>query len=74
MKRLVPTAILAVLLAGAAFAEGVPGVRGVNHIGITVPDLLQAETFFTDVMGCQKATAFGPFRKLDQPQQQEKKS
>ncbi len=62
MKRLVPTAILAVLLAGAAFAEGVPGVRGVNHIGITVPDLLQAETFFTDVMGCQKATAFGPFR------------
>lgn len=47
--------------AGAA-AESMPGVRGINHIGLTVPDIAAAETFFIDVLGCQKATAFGPFR------------
>lgn len=50
------------LVAGAAMAEPLPGIRGVNHIGITVPDLAQAESFFADVLGCQKATSFGPFR------------
>jgi catechol 2,3-dioxygenase-like lactoylglutathione lyase family enzyme len=49
-------------LSGAAVAEPIPGMRGVNHIGLTVPDLDQAVTFFTDVMGCQKAMSFGPFR------------
>ncbi len=43
-------------------AESLPGMRGVNHIGITVPDLAQAVGFFTDVLGCQKAMSFGPFR------------
>ncbi|MEM6467901.1 MAG: VOC family protein, partial [Pseudomonadota bacterium] len=37
-------------------------MRGVDHIGLTVPDLAQAERFFIDVMGCEKATDFGPFR------------
>jgi catechol 2,3-dioxygenase-like lactoylglutathione lyase family enzyme len=49
-------------LSGAAIAEPIPGMRGVNHIGLTVPDLDQAVAFFTDVMGCQKAMSFGPFR------------
>ena len=43
-------------------AEPLPGVRGVDHIGMTVPDLAEAEAFFSDVMGCSKATSFGPFR------------
>ncbi|MFE0013254.1 VOC family protein [Mesorhizobium sp. NPDC059054] len=43
-------------------AEPMPGVRGINHIGLTVPDIKAAESFFVDVMGCQKATSFGPFR------------
>ncbi len=43
-------------------AAPLPGMRGVDHIGITVPDLAQAEAFFTNVLGCQKATSFGPFR------------
>lgn len=53
---------LAVLAATPVLADTMPGVRGVNHIGITVPDLAQAEAFFTDVLACQKATSFGPFR------------
>ena len=63
-----PLAVLALLdlsvstLAVPALAEPLPGIRGVNHIGITVPDLAEAEAFFTDVLACQKATAFGPFR------------
>jgi len=61
LNRLALLAALAVL-AGPALAEPVPGMRGVNHIGITVPDLAQAETFFADVIGCQKAMSFGPFR------------
>lgn len=50
---------LSVTVAGA---DTLPGVRGINHIGLTVPDIAEAEAFFTDVLGCQKATAFGPFR------------
>ena len=42
-------------------AAGLPGMRGHDHTGITVPDLKQAETFFVDVLGCQKAMSFGPF-------------
>ncbi len=61
LNRLALLAALAVL-AGPSLAEPVPGMRGVNHIGITVPDLAQAETFFADIMGCQKAMSFGPFR------------
>ncbi|TXH98527.1 MAG: glyoxalase [Pseudorhodobacter sp.] len=55
--------IAAALLAPTLLqAEPLPGIRGVNHIGLTVPDLPQAEAFFADVLGCQKATSFGPFR------------
>src|SRR5918998_1151211 len=32
---------------------GLPGLRGVDHLGITVPDMEQATTFFVDVLGCE---------------------
>ena len=37
------------------FDEGpaLPGLRGVDHIGITVPDMEQATAFFIDVLGCE---------------------
>jgi catechol 2,3-dioxygenase-like lactoylglutathione lyase family enzyme len=64
MKKSVSAAAALALTAGtfSAQAETLPGVRGVNHIGLTVPDIAEAETFFTDVLGCEKATSFGPFR------------
>ena len=49
-------------LAGTADAQGLPGMRGHDHTGVTVPDMAQAVDFFTDVLGCKKAMSFGPFR------------
>lgn len=62
MNRSITLAASLSLLAAAAGAETLPGMRGVNHIGLTVPDMAQAVGFFSDVLGCQKATSFGPFR------------
>ena len=38
-----------------------PGLRGTEHIGFTVPDLDQAERFFVDVIGCELVYSLGPF-------------
>ena len=51
----------ALLAAGGASAQGLPGMRGHDHTGVTVPDMAQAVTFFTEVVGCKKAMSFGPF-------------
>jgi catechol 2,3-dioxygenase-like lactoylglutathione lyase family enzyme len=46
-----------------ARADMLPGMKGMDHVGITVPDLGQAITFLTDVLGCSKpAYAVGPFK------------
>ena len=45
---------------GAAHADGLPGMRGHDHTGITVPDMNEALAFFVDVLGCKKAMSFGP--------------
>lgn len=55
-------AMVAVLLnAGAAQADALPGMRGHDHTGVTVPNMVEAMDFFTNVIGCGKATSFGPF-------------
>jgi len=56
-------AIGAALLASAATAraDGIPGLRGHDHTGITVPDIKQATDFFVNVLGCKQAMSFGPF-------------
>ena len=33
--------------------QALPGLRGVDHIGITVPNMEQATSFFVDVLGCE---------------------
>jgi catechol 2,3-dioxygenase-like lactoylglutathione lyase family enzyme len=38
-----------------------PGLRGHDHTGITVPDIKQATDFFVGVLGCKEAMSFGPF-------------
>jgi catechol 2,3-dioxygenase-like lactoylglutathione lyase family enzyme len=45
-----------------ASADAIPGLRGHDHTGITVPDIKAATAFFTDVIGCTHAMSFGPFR------------
>ena len=32
---------------------GMPGLRGVEHVGFTVPDIEAATRFFVDVLGCK---------------------
>jgi glyoxylase I family protein len=44
----------------ATYPAGLPGLRGVEHIGFTVPDLEQATRFFVDVIGCRFVYALGP--------------
>lgn len=64
MRTKIRTAALLAALAGsisAASADSMPGMRGHDHTGITVPDMKQAVDFFTDIVGCKKAMSFGPF-------------
>ena len=44
---------------------GLPGLRGTDHIGFTVPDLEQATTFLVDVLGCERFYDLGPMRADD---------
>ncbi|MDO9378395.1 MAG: VOC family protein [Nocardioidaceae bacterium] len=39
--------------------------RGVDHLGVTVPDLDQARRFFVDVLGCTPLYVLGPFADAD---------
>lgn len=41
--------------------SSIPGLRGTEHIGFTVPDLEQAVSFFVDVIGCEAIYEMGPF-------------
>jgi catechol 2,3-dioxygenase-like lactoylglutathione lyase family enzyme len=42
-----------------------PGLRGGDHVGITVPDLEAATRFLVDVLGAQQFYDLGPFRADD---------
>lgn len=50
---------------GMGPSPGIPGLRGTEHIGFTVPDLEQATAFFVDVIGCQYMFELGPFQAED---------
>ncbi len=39
----------------------IPGLRGTDHVGFTVPNLEQAHDFFVDVLGCEFFFELGPF-------------
>ena len=40
---------------------GLPGLRRLDHIGFTVPDLDAAHAFLVDVLGCEYLYSLGPF-------------
>ena len=46
-------------------AKGLPGLLGIEHIGLTVPDLETATTFFVDVLGAEVLFEVGPFSSED---------
>jgi catechol 2,3-dioxygenase-like lactoylglutathione lyase family enzyme len=46
-------------------STGIPGLRGTEHVGFTVPDLAQATDFFVNVIGCQYMFELGPFQPAD---------
>jgi catechol 2,3-dioxygenase-like lactoylglutathione lyase family enzyme len=65
MKTLVPAAqahLATSVPPSVASSDPMPGMRGVNHIGMTVPDMEEAVSFFSDVLGFEKVMSFGPFR------------
>lgn len=41
--------------------DTIPGIRGQDHIGVTVPNMAEAVDFFTNIIGCTKIMSFGPF-------------
>ena len=40
---------------------GLPGLKGTDHIGFTVPKLDEAVDFFVNVIGCEAFYELGPF-------------
>ncbi|MFZ9987063.1 MAG: VOC family protein [Candidatus Nanopelagicales bacterium] len=47
-----------------AIMTALPGVRRLDHIGFTVPDLAQAHEFLVNVLGCEYMYKLGPFEHL----------
>lgn len=45
---------------------GIPGLQGTDHIGFTVPDLDEAETFFVDILGAERIYTLGAKRSDDE--------
>lgn len=45
--------------------RGIPGIRGTDHIGFTVPDIDEAHTFLVDVLGCDHVYTLGEKRSDD---------
>ena len=41
--------------------SGLPGLVGMDHVGLTVPDVEEAVTWFEEVLGCTAPLTFGPF-------------
>lgn len=60
MKSIATAVTLALLTVPTAHAQ-MPGLIGTQHIGLTVPDVDEASSFFVDVLGCTRFFEIGPF-------------
>lgn len=47
------------------YRNNIPGLRGIEHIGVTVPDLEAATRFFVEVLGCEAFFDSGPMSSDD---------
>jgi glyoxylase I family protein len=45
--------------------KGLPGLRGAEHIGFTVPSIEEAHQFFVDIIGCEFVYKLGPWIRDD---------
>jgi catechol 2,3-dioxygenase-like lactoylglutathione lyase family enzyme len=45
---------------GAGSGQGELGLVGVDHVGLTVPDIVEAVAWFSEVMGATAPLSFGP--------------
>lgn len=45
--------------------RAIPGLRGIEHIGLTVPDLTSAVDFFETLLGAEKLYTLGPVQATD---------
>lgn len=45
--------------------SAIPGLTGIEHIGLTVPDIEAASRFFGDVLGAETLYDIGPFEHAD---------
>lgn len=61
MKKYIFGALAGLLAATAAPAAGL-GLKGMEHIGVTVPSLAEGKAFFEKVLGCEQAYELGPFK------------
>ena len=62
--RLLAPALMAVFLVlqlGSAANAAMPGMRGSQHLGFTVPNAQEAVDFFVEVIGCEAFYTIGPF-------------
>ena len=62
MRSIAIAAAFLLTASGAARAETLPTMRGVDHVGVTVFDSKPAIAFFETVLGCKAMVSFGPFR------------
>ncbi len=46
-------------------APAIPGLTGIEHIGLTVPDIEAATRFFADVLSAETVYDIGPFEHAD---------
>ncbi|MEH6628187.1 MAG: VOC family protein [Motiliproteus sp.] len=57
--------LLMAMLVSLPSQAGIPGMRGSQHLGFTVPNAQEAVDFFVDVIGCEAFYTIGPFGPFD---------
>jgi catechol 2,3-dioxygenase-like lactoylglutathione lyase family enzyme len=53
--------VMALIITSPAVKAQAPGIVGIDHVGINVPDIEQASAFFHDMFGFESVTKLGPF-------------